>query len=247
MARAAIVAVGALKKRSMIGELIERLAEPALTATHRLRPRAVRRSHRRHAARRDHRHGDARRTMRREIPKVLEEIGTPAAQAVLVESVLDRDVVLRYHTIAALNRLGQAHPERAHRSQADRDRAGRRDHGPLPLLPGARHAQRRPRRPGQSDRARPARVDGEGDRADFPPAQDAVSAVRPAQRLRRPAVDRSGGARQRGRVHGFGAAAGSARADDSAVRSRGDRRSRASPPPIACSGRRSAIARKRSR
>ena len=48
--------------------------------------------------------------VRREIPKVLQEIGTAAAQAVLVESVLDRDVVLRYHTIAALNRLGQAHP-----------------------------------------------------------------------------------------------------------------------------------------
>jgi hypothetical protein len=31
---------------------------------------------------------------------------------VLTESVLDRDVVLRYHTIAALNKLGQAHPER---------------------------------------------------------------------------------------------------------------------------------------
>ena len=29
-----------------------------------------------------------------------------------MESVLDRDVVLRYHTIAALNRLGQAHPDR---------------------------------------------------------------------------------------------------------------------------------------
>jgi HEAT repeat protein len=51
--------------------------------------------------------------IRREVPKVLQEIGTAAAQAVLVESVLDRDVVLRYHTIAAINRLGQAHPERS--------------------------------------------------------------------------------------------------------------------------------------
>jgi hypothetical protein len=50
--------------------------------------------------------------VRREIPKVLEAIGSRQAQTVLVESVLDRDVVLRYHTIAALNRLGQAHPER---------------------------------------------------------------------------------------------------------------------------------------
>jgi len=43
---------------------------------------------------------------------VLEAIGSAAAQTALVESVLDRDVVLRYHTIAALNRLSQAHPER---------------------------------------------------------------------------------------------------------------------------------------
>jgi len=44
---------------------------------------------------------------------VLEEIGSRGAQTVLIESVLDRDVVLRYHTIAALNRLGQAHPDRS--------------------------------------------------------------------------------------------------------------------------------------
>ena len=84
-----------------------------------------------------------RAEVRREIPKVLEEIGSPAAQAVLIESVLDRDVVLRYHTIAALNRLGQAHPGSRHRSQADRVGAGRRDHGALPLVSGARHARRR--------------------------------------------------------------------------------------------------------
>ena len=106
------LAVGALKKRSMIGELVERLAEPALTSTiaSALAPFG------------DRIVGTLRDSItdmempadvRREIPKVLEEIGTPAAQAVLVESVLDRDVVLRYHTIAALNRLGQAHPDRA--------------------------------------------------------------------------------------------------------------------------------------
>jgi HEAT repeat protein len=112
VARAAIAAVGALKKRSLIGDLIERLAEPALTepivtALASFGDRIV---------------GTLRDSIvdaqmpadvRREIPKVLEQIGTAPAQAVLVESVLDRDVVLRYHTIAALNRLGQAHPERA--------------------------------------------------------------------------------------------------------------------------------------
>jgi HEAT repeat protein len=46
------------------------------------------------------------------VPAVLLAIGTRAAQAVLTESVLDRDVVLRYHCIAALNKLGQLHPDR---------------------------------------------------------------------------------------------------------------------------------------
>ena len=111
VARAAIAAVGALKKRSMIGELIERLAEPALTSTiaSALAPFGDRIVGTLRDAITD---AEMAAEVRREIPKVLEEIGTPAAQAVLVESVLDRDVVLRYHTIAALNRLGQAHPDR---------------------------------------------------------------------------------------------------------------------------------------
>jgi HEAT repeat protein len=43
---------------------------------------------------------------------VLQAIGSRAAQAVLTESVLDKDVVLRYRCIAALNKLGQLHPDR---------------------------------------------------------------------------------------------------------------------------------------
>ena len=50
--------------------------------------------------------------VRREVPDVLLAIGTRGAQNVLTESVLDRDVVLRYRCIAALNKLGQIHPER---------------------------------------------------------------------------------------------------------------------------------------
>jgi HEAT repeat protein len=50
--------------------------------------------------------------VRREIPTVLQAIGTRAAQNVLTESVLDKDVVLRYRCIAALNKLGQLHPDR---------------------------------------------------------------------------------------------------------------------------------------
>jgi len=111
IAKAAIVAVGALKTRSLIGDLIDRLSEPALsegvvTALAGFGDRVV-------GTLRDYLNDESMRAeVRREIPKVLEAIGSASAQAVLVESVLDRDVVLRYHTIAALNRLGQAHPDR---------------------------------------------------------------------------------------------------------------------------------------
>jgi ATP:ADP antiporter, AAA family len=112
IARTAIAAVGTLKKRSLIGALVERMAEPALnettvTALAKFGDRIV-------GTLRDYlTDPEIRPEVRREIPKVLQEIGTRTAQAVLVESVLDRDVVLRYHTIAAINRLGQAHPERS--------------------------------------------------------------------------------------------------------------------------------------
>ena len=111
VAKAAIAAVGALKKRSLIGDLIDRLAEPALneavvTAIAAFGDRVV-------GTLRDYLTDESMRAeVRREIPKCLEVIASAAAQAVLVESVLDRDVVLRYHTISALNRLGQAHPNR---------------------------------------------------------------------------------------------------------------------------------------
>jgi AAA family ATP:ADP antiporter len=112
IARTAIQAVGALKKRSMIGALVERMGEPALNesavaALAKFGDRIV-------GTLRDYLlDQDIRAEVRREIPKVLQEIGTAAAHAVLVETVLDRDVVLRYHTIAAINRLGQAHPDRS--------------------------------------------------------------------------------------------------------------------------------------
>ena len=111
VARAAIVAVGRLKKRSMIDRVIARLREPDLaeSATDALAifgDRIV-------GTLRDYLTDEEMpRDVRRELPKVLEAIGTPAAQLVLTESVLDRDVVLRYHTIAALNKLGQEHPDR---------------------------------------------------------------------------------------------------------------------------------------
>lgn len=50
--------------------------------------------------------------VKREIPSALQAIGTRGAQSVLVEHVLHSDTVLRYRIIAALNKLGQQHPER---------------------------------------------------------------------------------------------------------------------------------------
>jgi ATP:ADP antiporter, AAA family len=112
VAQAAIAAVGAHKKRPLIGELIDRIDEPGLTDH--IAPALAAFGDRIVGTLRDYlTDAEMRPEVRREIPKVLEAIGSRAAQDVLTESVLDRDVVLRYHTIAALNRLGQAHPGRA--------------------------------------------------------------------------------------------------------------------------------------
>jgi len=112
VALAAIAAVGALKKRTLADELIHRLAEPALNEKVVLALSAF--GDRIAGTLRDYLTDDEMRPeIRREIPKVLEAIGSSAAQSVLIESVLDRDVIVRYHTIAALNRLGQAHPDRS--------------------------------------------------------------------------------------------------------------------------------------
>ncbi len=110
--RAAIVAIGKLKKRTLIGPVIDRLADPSLaevatTALAEFGDRIV-------GTLRDYLTDEEMSTdVRREIPKVLLAIGSPSAQTVLTESVLDRDVILRYHTITALNKLGQQHPERS--------------------------------------------------------------------------------------------------------------------------------------
>ncbi|MFN2444926.1 MAG: Npt1/Npt2 family nucleotide transporter [Vicinamibacterales bacterium] len=107
----AIKAVGVLGKRTFVGRVIERLAEPDLTeacveALARLGDRVV-------GSLRDYLvDGAAPLDIRREIPTVLQAIGTQAAQYTLMESVLDGDTVLRYRIITALNKLGQQHPER---------------------------------------------------------------------------------------------------------------------------------------
>jgi HEAT repeat protein len=111
VARAAIAAVGRLKKRSFVGHVLDRMSEPQLieaaaAALATFGDRIV-------GTLRDYL-GDEGMPMevRREIPMVLQEIGSRAAHDVLTESVFDSDVVLRYHVIAALTKLGQRHPER---------------------------------------------------------------------------------------------------------------------------------------
>jgi AAA family ATP:ADP antiporter len=111
VAKASMLAASRLNKRIFVGRIIERMQEPALVST------AVDAL----AAFGDRIVGTLRDTLidqdmpadvRREIPAVLQAIGSRAAQAVLTESVLDKDVVLRYRCIAALNKLGQLHPDR---------------------------------------------------------------------------------------------------------------------------------------
>ncbi len=125
VARAAVLAVGALKKRSMIGELIERLAEPALTSTivSALAPFG------------DRIVGTLRDSIvdmempaevRREIPKVLEEIGTRggAGGAGRERARSRRGAAVSHHCGAEPARPGASGSR--HRSQADRDRCSPR-------------------------------------------------------------------------------------------------------------------------
>jgi AAA family ATP:ADP antiporter len=108
---AAIRAVGKLRKRSLIPRVVKRLAQPELTSV----AVAV------FAGMGDTVAGTLRDHLvdpetpvevRREIPAVLQAIGTPAAQFVLLESVLDSDTVVRHRIISALNKLGQVFPDR---------------------------------------------------------------------------------------------------------------------------------------
>jgi ATP:ADP antiporter, AAA family len=108
---AAIRAVGRLRKRNLVPRVIERLSEPGITDV------AVAMF----ASMGDSVSGTLRDAfvdpatpveIRRELPAVLQAIGTPAAQYVLLESVLDSDTILRHRVITALNKLGQIYPDR---------------------------------------------------------------------------------------------------------------------------------------
>ncbi|MFN7976896.1 MAG: Npt1/Npt2 family nucleotide transporter [Vicinamibacterales bacterium] len=217
VAREAIRAAGRLGKRLLVHRLIDRIAEPLLTdevvaALAVMGDRIVPPLREYLASR------EAPAAQRRELPAVLQAIGTPAAQAVLVEHLLDADTTMRLRVVVALNKLVQLHPTRPF-DRAIVDGPGRRDHRPLSFLPGAG---------GALDGAEPveqaARVAGAGKRAHLPPDEGAVSGPRPAQRVRRRPVGRRDHPRQRARVPRAGAATGDARPGRAALRSRGQHR-----------------------
>ncbi|HUE85195.1 MAG TPA: Npt1/Npt2 family nucleotide transporter [Vicinamibacterales bacterium] len=108
---AAIRAVGKLRKRSLIPRVIKRLAQPGLAdvavAVFAGMGDAVAGTLRDHLV-----DPETQVEVRREIPVVLQAIATPAAQFVLMESVLDSDSIVRHRIITALNKLGQIYPDR---------------------------------------------------------------------------------------------------------------------------------------
>lgn len=111
VARDAVRAAGRLGKRALVHRLVDRIAEPWLTdvvvaALAELGDRIV-------GTLRDYLlDRDTPDAIRRELPGALQAIGTPAAQAVLAESLLDADTGVRLRVVTALNKLVQLHPGR---------------------------------------------------------------------------------------------------------------------------------------
>ena len=111
VARHAVLAVGALKKRLLVADVVERLGDPLVV------PDAVDALAQ---------FGDAivgtlsdyladasvPRAVRREIPELLLRIGSTRAHRVLLENLADRDAHIRFRIITALNKLALAHPDR---------------------------------------------------------------------------------------------------------------------------------------
>ncbi len=110
VARAAVRAVGSLRNRRFVPEVIERLAQPevradAAEALAGFGDQIV-------GTLRDHLSDPAApMEMRREIPAALTRIGTQAAEGVLAENMLETDTSLRFRVISALNKMHQQHPE----------------------------------------------------------------------------------------------------------------------------------------
>ena len=107
--RHAIRAVGRLRKRKLIGRVIDRLGDATLTddtveALAGFGDRVV-------GTLRDYLTDlDTPIDVRRQIPAVLLRIGTQQAHSVLADSMLDADTQVRFSVIIGLNKLGELHP-----------------------------------------------------------------------------------------------------------------------------------------
>jgi ATP:ADP antiporter, AAA family len=111
VARHAASAVGALRKRVLVPDVVDRLRDPlvvpdAIEAMARFGDAVV-------GTLRDYLADPAvPRAIRREIPELLLRIGSSAAHRVLLENLAERDTHIRFRIITALNRLAQAYPHR---------------------------------------------------------------------------------------------------------------------------------------
>jgi ATP:ADP antiporter, AAA family len=110
VALAAIKSAGRLRKRRMVPDLLDLLSDPKLCdevaeALGQFGDSIV-------GALQDH-IGDSSVTIavRREIPKILVKVGSASAARVLHENLLERDTMLRFRIICALNKLHRLHPE----------------------------------------------------------------------------------------------------------------------------------------
>jgi len=108
--RKAIGSVGKLRKRRLVPELLDRLAQrelgaEAAKALGGFGDTIV-------GALRDHLSDySVAIEARREIPAVLVKVGSSAAAQVLMENLLESDTTLRFRIISALNKLHRLHPE----------------------------------------------------------------------------------------------------------------------------------------
>ncbi len=110
VARQAIRAVGLLDKRRLVLKLLDRLGDPRLTAD--VSETLAKFGERTVGTLRDHlTDSSVPLQIRREIPGVLAQIGTNAAEGALMENLLEADALLRFRILSALNKLRQGHPE----------------------------------------------------------------------------------------------------------------------------------------
>jgi len=108
--REAIRAVGALGKRHMVPQLLERLSDLQLESD--ITDVLAKFGDRVVGTLRDHMVDPAvSLEVRRIVPNILQRIATPEAERALAENLLEADTTLRFRILSALNKLHQHHPQ----------------------------------------------------------------------------------------------------------------------------------------